>query len=128
MSRAVWHDEAATEAILRGAARGLRLWAEDVLAESQKIVPVARVKGGYLRDTGSVDVDERELRATISYESPPMGAGRARQPSNLAAFVHENLSYRHSSGKSAKYLEKPLQASEKSGLATVRGEIAEELL
>ena len=110
-----WYGEKAKLAVRRGAARGLREWAELVFKEADAIVPVAPVKGGFLRDSGKVEVDEGALRAAISYDTPP--------GMHLAIWVHEIMGRRHSSGKEAKFLEKPLNASKTKGQILVSREI-----
>ena len=118
----------AKAAARRGGLRGLKQWGKDVLAESDKLVPVAPVKGGFLRDSGAVDVDEARMRAVVSYSSPPKRAdGRAPGSVPVAVFVHEDMTAHHAAGKSAKYLEIPANASRKTGPETVRREIAKEL-
>jgi hypothetical protein len=116
----IWRGDEAKEAIRRGAARGLRQWAEeDIFEPSQELVPVAPVGGGFLKDTGKVDVDEENLRAAVSYHTPP--------GEHLAIWVHENLTAQHQTGKTAKFLENPLNASRVSGPEKVAAAIREEL-
>lgn len=78
----------------RRAARGVRLAAEHVLAESKKEVPLEE---GTLERSGRVDVDDSTLRASISYDTP------------YAVPQHERLDYHHPMpGRKAKYLEDPM--------------------
>jgi hypothetical protein len=88
-----WNAAAATAGIRRGAARGVLLAAEHVLAESRKRVPIDE---GTLERSGAAVVDESELTAAVSYDTP------------YATRVHEDLRARHSPGRSAKYLESVL--------------------
>ncbi|WP_370420337.1 minor capsid protein [Streptomyces sp. QH1-20] len=76
-----------------GAVRGLRLAAEHILAESRKIVPLEE---GRLERSGTATVDEGTLTAAVAYDTP------------YAARQHEQLNQRHSPGRSAKYLERPM--------------------
>lgn len=75
-----------------GAARGLHLAAEHLLAASREIVPLDE---GTLERSGVASVDEPSLTAAVSYD----GSYAARQ--------HEELTWRHLPGREAKYLEKP---------------------
>ncbi|MFD6885143.1 hypothetical protein [Streptomyces sp. NPDC059957] len=98
MSRARlrWNGNAATGAIREAAARGLLLGAEHVLAESRKRVPINE---GTLERSGASSVDEQQMTAAVSYDTPY--AGR----------VHEDMTARHAPGRTAKYLEGVLPES-----------------
>jgi hypothetical protein len=76
-----------------GAVRGLRLAAEHLLAESRRIVPIEEAT---LERSGVATVDESSLTAAVSYDTP------------YAVRQHEELTYRHDAGRSAKYLERPM--------------------
>ncbi|WP_404959015.1 hypothetical protein [Streptomyces sp. 147326] len=76
-----------------GAIRGLRLAAEHILAESRKRVPIEEAT---LERSGTATVDEADLKAAISYDTP------------YAVRQHEELTYRHDAGRTAKYLEGPM--------------------
>lgn len=76
--------------------------AATVLDESQKIVPV---DFGTLKGSGMVKepkVDSRGIEVEITY-------GGAAAP--YAGYVHENMNARHKDGKTAKYLEIPVEAA-----------------
>lgn len=91
-------DAAAGEAVKQAA--------DAILELSTPDVPVAEYQGGFLRDSGEVDADLSDARATVSYESPPPSAdGRRVGSGNLAVWVHENTGVRHAVG-CAKFLEK----------------------
>lgn len=75
------------------AAAGLKDAAEYVLSEAVAIVPLDT---GQLSNSGKVTVNPEELTATISFDAPH------------AVEQHENMNYRHSAGRKAKYLEIPL--------------------
>lgn len=104
-TRLTWNGAAALAGTRQGAARGLRLAAEHVLTESRRIVPIEE---GTLERSGVATVDEGDLTAAVSYDTP------------YAVRQHEELDYRHDAGRSAKYLERPL--TEEAG--TVRDIIA----
>lgn len=105
-----WHGDEVKDKVLKGAAAGLSQWAKDVGEAAQAETPVAEAQGGFTRDSLVVDVDEEGLRAAVSFDSPP--------GTHLAVWVHENMSYAHTTGK-AKFLEDPLNDSKKSGPQTV---------
>jgi hypothetical protein len=106
--RLSWNGPQAKAATKRGAARGLRLWAEHVLEEANRIVPIQE---STLLKSGTVSVDEGALRAAVSYDTP------------YAVRQHEELDYHHDAGRQAKYLEMPLNASQQTGQALVSREI-----
>ncbi len=118
-----WYGPQVEARAKAGAARGLHLWAEHVLEESTRVVPVAPSEGGTLRDSGHAwDTDsvgwvggERGQQAAVSYDTV------------YAVKQHEELGYRHSAGKTAKYLEVPLNASQKAGPALVAREVKKAL-
>ncbi|WP_432110787.1 hypothetical protein [Streptomyces sp. YPW6] len=98
MSRAArtrirWNGDAVLGRARQGAVRGLRLGAEHLLAESRAEVPIAE---GTLERSGTATVDEHELVAGVTYDTP------------YARRVHEDLSARHSPGRKAKFLEDPV--------------------
>ncbi|MEV8600443.1 minor capsid protein [Streptomyces griseoviridis] len=86
----------AARKIREGAARGLLLAAEHVLAQAQDLVPLDE---GPLQQSGTATVDPGELTAAVAYDTP------------YAVRQHEELDYRHAPGRQAKYLEEPLNAS-----------------
>lgn len=75
----------------RLASEGLRRGLEHILAESKKIVPLEE---GTLERSGRVSVDG--LNGTVSYDTV------------YAVRQHEELTWRHLPGRSAKYLEIPV--------------------
>lgn len=92
----------------RAAARGLFLGAEHVLGESSDIVPLDEAA---LQRSGMASVDESSLTAMVSYDTP------------YAVVQHERLDYRHAPGRTAKYLERPLNAERQQVLALVAAEM-----
>ncbi|MET7616961.1 hypothetical protein [Streptomyces sp. NPDC005408] len=91
-TRIRWNGDAVLKNARAGAVRGLRLGAEHLLAESRTEVPIAE---GTLERSGVATVDEQNLVAGVSYDTP------------YAARVHEDLTARHSPGRKAKFLEDP---------------------
>jgi hypothetical protein len=122
-----WYGEKVKAAASRGAVRGLESWAGEVLEGSQRRVPVAPIRGGFLHDSAKAQVDENALRAAVSYDSPPLPPDGRRVGASLSVYVHENMRARHASGKSAKFLELALNETRRSGPARVRREIAREI-
>lgn len=92
-TRLRWNGAAALNGTREGAARGLRLAAERVLQVSRRQVPIEEAT---LERSGVATVDEADLTAAISYDTP------------YAVRQHEELTYRHDAGRKAKYLEDPL--------------------
>ncbi|OII60969.1 hypothetical protein BJP40_08350 [Streptomyces sp. CC53] len=92
-TRLRWNGAAALRGTRAGGARGLRLAAEHVLTESRRIVPIEEAA---LERSGVATVDESSLTAAVSYDTP------------YAVRQHEELTYRHDAGRTAKYLERPL--------------------
>ncbi|CAM5608662.1 hypothetical protein GCM10010329_17340 [Streptomyces spiroverticillatus] len=92
-ARLRWNGAATTGAIRQAAARGLLLGAEHVLDASRQRVPIAE---GTLERSGAASVDEQNLTAAVSYDTP------------YATRVHEDMTAQHSPGRSAKYLESVL--------------------
>ncbi|WP_425829296.1 minor capsid protein [Streptomyces fractus] len=92
-SRLRWNGNAALRGTREGAARGLRLAAEHVLGVSRAQVPI---REGTLERSGTASVDEVDLTAAVSYDTP------------YAVRQHEETTYRHDAGRKAKYLEDPL--------------------
>ena len=86
------------EEILKSAVKGLKITAQNILGESQKLVPVDT---GTLQKSGAIKVDSQNLMAQISYNTP------------YALKQHEDATLNHPNGGEAKYLERPF--NEKSG-------------
>jgi hypothetical protein len=91
-SRLEWNGPAAVAAARRGAVRGLHVGSEHLLSASRAIVPLEE---GTLERSGKATVDEGALQASVSYDTV------------YAARQHEELTWRHAPGRSAKYLEGP---------------------
>lgn len=88
--------DTAGPAMRDGARRGLRIAGEHVLQVSNTRVPNEE---GTLERSGRVSVDDAALVAAVSYDT------------RYAVPQHERLDYRHSDGRSAKYLERALTES-----------------
>lgn len=86
------------EQIIKGAIKGMKITAQNILGESQKLVPVDT---GILQKSGNVKVNQDALTATISYNTP------------YALKQHEDATLKHPKGGEAKYLERPF--NEKKG-------------
>lgn len=91
-----WDTAAAERAIRAATARGLAIWAEHVLNESNAIVPLDEAT---LQRSGVASVDPRELEAAVSYDTP------------YAVRQHEDETIVHRNGRQAKYLERAWLAS-----------------
>lgn len=81
------------EAQRKAAAKGLFDAAEHVLQVSRTRVPIEE---GTLERSGTTTVDEANLVAYISYDTP------------YAVRQHEDMTYRHDAGRQAKFLESAL--------------------
>ncbi|MEW1774677.1 hypothetical protein [Streptomyces sp. NPDC086777] len=92
-ARLTWSGAAALRGTRAGAIRGLRLAAEHVLERARARVPIEE---GTLERSGIASVDETQLAAAVSFDTP------------YAIRQHEELNYRHDAGRTAKYLEGPL--------------------
>jgi len=103
-----WYGEKAKAAERAGAARGLYLWAEHVLEEAVRIVPLQE---GTLMRSGVASVDAGQLSAAVSFSTP------------YAIVQHEGLDFQHPRGRQSKYLESPALASKAKGTALVAREI-----
>ena len=80
--------EVATEA-----AAAVRDVAQFVLAEAIQIVPV---EDHDLQSSGKVSTDPSQCLAAVSFDTP------------YAVIQHEDMTFKHKSGRQAKYLEEPL--------------------
>ncbi|MDT0409953.1 MULTISPECIES: hypothetical protein [Streptomyces] len=94
--------------IRAAAARGLLLGAEYVLGEAQAVVPIDEAA---LARSGTASVDESTLTAAVSYDTP------------YAVAQHERLDFRHAPGRTAKYLERPLNAARSEVAALIATQI-----
>lgn len=91
---------------------GLRRAAEHLLQVSREQVPIEE---GTLERSGVASVDEHDLRAAVSYDTP------------YAVRQHEDLTLRHDEGRKAKYLEEPMDTERGTMLDIVAAEIRRSL-
>jgi hypothetical protein len=87
-----WRGDIITEAQQRGAVKGVGIAAEHLLGEARKLVPHEE---GTLERSGVASVDEGEMKAAVSFDTP------------YAVRQHEELTWKHDEGRTAKYLETP---------------------
>ncbi|MGC0205227.1 hypothetical protein [Streptomyces levis] len=92
-ARVRWNGQAVARRAQQGAASGARLGAEHLLNVSRDRVPIEE---GTLERSGTVTVDEANTAAAVSYDTP------------YAVRQHEDMTLRHDAGRTAKYLEDPL--------------------
>ncbi|WP_371795981.1 hypothetical protein [Streptomyces sp. NBC_01718] len=103
-----WDGDVALDAMRQGAALGVRLAAEHVLTESRRRVPIEEAT---LERSGVATVDEANLTAAVSYDTP------------YAVRQHEELQYRHDAGRTAKYLERPLIEEADTATAIIAAQV-----
>lgn len=106
--RLQFDGEGAAREMRRAAGRGLFLGAEHVLGVSTNRVPLDE---GYLQSTGTASVDEPSLNAMVSFDGP------------YAVRQHEELTWRHAPGRTAKYLENSLNESRQEVAALIAAEL-----
>ncbi|MGW3847188.1 hypothetical protein [Streptomyces fagopyri] len=106
--RLTWNGPAVERELRQAAARGVFLAAEHVLGESQALVPLDESP---LMQSGTASVDENSLTGAVSFDTP------------YAVRQHEDLTYRHAPGRTAKYLETPLNASRAEVLAIIAAQL-----
>jgi hypothetical protein len=103
------------EAIARvhdSAAIGLGLAAEHILSVSNQHVPH---ETGDLQGSGTTSLDEANLEAAIAYNTP------------YAARQHEELSWQHDPGRTAKYLENAVNAEANTAAQIIADTVRSEL-
>ncbi|APD18542.1 hypothetical protein SEA_PICARD_11 [Streptomyces phage Picard] len=111
-SRLRWNGAAALRGTRTGAVRGLRLAAEHVLTEARRIVPIEEAT---LERSGVATVDEAAMKAAVSFDTP------------YAVRQHEELTYQHDAGRSAKYLERPLTEEADTVAAIIAAQVRRSL-
>jgi hypothetical protein len=111
-ARLTWNGDQAAGAIREAAARGLLLGAEHVLGVSNDRVPLDEAE---LQRSGTASVDERDLTAAISYDTP------------YAVRQHEELDWQHAPGRQAKYLESAVNEERNEVAALVAAQIRRRL-
>lgn len=103
-----WNGERVRLGTHEGAVAGLKKATEHILQVSRERVPLEE---GTLERSGAASVDGESLTGAISYGTP------------YAVYQHERLDLRHAPGRTAKYLEEPLNAERETALALVAAEI-----
>jgi hypothetical protein len=97
--------------VRKAAARGVAIAGEHVLGEAMKLVPIEE---HILEESGTVTTDPANLKAAVIFDTP------------YAVPVHERMDLKHDEGRSAKYLEIPMNAEagavQKIIAMTIRGE------
>jgi len=105
-----WNDDDVLALIEEAVERGLQAGADLLLDESNRMAPIET--GDLIRSGRAVaNADE----AAVGYNTP------------YAARQHEDLSYRHDSGREAKFLEKALNRNADRIIDAVADEIREHL-
>lgn len=89
----------------RRALEGLTLALENILAESNRLVPLDE---GTLERSGRVQIDPATMRGVVSYDTP------------YALRQHEELSWKHAPGRQAKYLETAVNNNQEKTLEIMR--------
>jgi Minor capsid protein len=95
-----------------GEDRGLRLAAEHLLREARRLVPHEE---GVLETSGKTHFDSESHTASVSFDTP------------YAVIQHEDLTFRHDTGRQAKYLEQPMNTEAEIMSALIQGEIRRQL-
>lgn len=121
----------ASTRVRRGMNKGLMETAEKVFAKSQAIVPVGGPPTsprdphpGALKESGVMVMDETDERGaviTISYGQS------GTIPEDYAWRQHQDLTYRHKPGQTAKYVERPIMEEITKVSSRVIGGMREEL-
>ncbi|TGB14420.1 minor capsid protein [Streptomyces sp. MZ04] len=111
-TRLRWNGDAILATTRQGAARGLRLAAEHVLEVSRRRVPIEEAT---LERSGTATVDETALTAAVSYDTP------------YAVRQHEEMTYRHDVGRTAKYLEVPMTEEADAVTAIIAAQVRRSL-
>ena len=110
-TRVTWKGDEVKKRVRGAAARGLKRSAEHLLTESRKVVPH---EDGDLERSGTASVNAAQLKAAVSYDTP------------YARRQHEELTWRHKAGRTAKYLERPLSEERTTMSAIMAAEIRRE--
>lgn len=97
-----------------GAARGIGLALNLMLQVSNKRVP--HEEGDLERD-GAVVMDEENLIGAVTYGNSPDTAKYAERQ-------HEDMTYRHDAGRSAKFLEQARTETADKALAIIQAQVA----
>ncbi len=107
-----WNGDEVEARITAGSVAGLTLAAEHLLQVSRTEVPIDEAT---LERSGVASVDEDDLVAAVSYDTP------------YAVRQHEEMDYRHSGGRKAKYLEDPFHDEADTMLALIAAAVRREI-
>jgi hypothetical protein len=91
---------------------GLELAAEHLLQVSSSLAPHEE---GDLERSGEVSTDAGQHAVAVSYDRP------------YAVRQHEEMTWRHDAGRTAKYLERPMHEEQDTMLALIAGPLRDEL-
>lgn len=111
MSTFSWTGEVAKQMFRASAARGIQDALTLVENASNEIVPR---ETGNLAGASGTDVDAENLRGSVYYDD-------ARDVKTIKQ--HEDLSYKHPPGESAKFLEKALRAQNSAALDVIANSV-----
>lgn len=106
--RITWNGERIERDVDDAIMRGLTASAEVLLQQSRAIVPLEE---GTLERSGAASTDASRMAAAVSYDTV------------YAARQHEETTWRHASGRSAKYLEGPWLANKDTYARLLQAEI-----
>jgi hypothetical protein len=107
-----WNGSRILAELRRGEVKGLEAGADHLLEVSQKIVPLDEK---VLQDSGTPSVDEDQRRAAVSYDTP------------YAVIQHEDQTFQHAPGRTAKYLERPMNSERDAILGLIADEVRQVL-
>lgn len=114
-NRFEWHGALAKDAVRRGARAGIAETAQEILRASLRVVPR---ETDALASAAGTDIDPVQPEGTVYYDD-------ARDVKTIKQ--HEDLSYHHPPGETAKFLERPARAARGAFAASVARGIAKEL-
>lgn len=106
------HGRAVKNEVRKGLVNGLAAAGEHLLGVSNERVPLEE---GTLMRSGAVIVERSEPLAIVSYDTP------------YARRQHEELTWRHAEGRSAKYLETALTDEESTLLEIIAARVRREI-
>ncbi len=99
-----WNGDAIKAALHGAAFEGLQLAGQHLLQVSSALVPHEE---GDLERSGDTDEDRTENAVSVFYDRP------------YSVIQHEELSYRHDNGRTAKYLELPMHTEKETMLELI---------
>lgn len=112
MAKLKWRGKQISDEARSAALGAIRDFAYAILEDANRLVPLEE---GTLQGTGIVDVDEGEMHAVISYNTP------------YAIKQHEDMTLNHPNGRQAKYLETPVKERAEEFTKHVGGAIKDAL-